>query len=63
MAFNENPDIHSEDITWANYKTLREYEEDKIYFIKDLSDKREMINELKNDLRILKELVEAAING
>ena len=55
--YNEQPLMHEEDITWANYKKLDSFEPDKIYFIKDLSNKNEMIADLKNDLKILTDLV------
>ena len=67
MSYNEhtidgtNENIHSEEITWAEYKQLvagGNVKEDKIYFIADLEAKEDMINDLLNTVKTLKGLLE-----
>lgn len=67
MPYNEhtidgtNENIHSEEITWAEYKQLvanGNVKEDKIYFIADLEAKEDMINDLLNTVKTLKRLLQ-----
>ena len=61
MPYNENPDIHSREITWAEYKQLvatGNIEEDKIYFVADLENREDMFRELIQNMETLKQLLQ-----
>ena len=58
--FNEENGIHADDITWENYKHLvatDELEQDKIYFIEDLSSQSEALRDLLTTMNQLKALI------
>lgn len=57
---NEENGMHAQDMTWSAYKSLvaaSGEEEDKIYFIEDLSSQIDAIQELSSTMKQLKELL------
>ena len=58
---DEQNGMHSDEIKWADYKLLvanREIEENKIYFIEDLTNQEEVLQDLLTTMNQLKNLIE-----
>lgn len=59
---NEQNGMHEVDMTWADYKTLVAtggYEQDKIYFIEDLTSQAELLRDLIATMTQLETLIES----
>lgn len=57
VRYDEEPKIHEEDLTWADYKKKEKYDKDRIYFITDLNNQDAIIEQISKDIEKMKKVV------
>lgn len=57
VDYNEEPKIHT-DLKWEDYKKLKDFESDKIYFITDLNNQDAIIEQISKDIEKMKKVID-----